>query len=81
MVCGDAKIKTEMMIKGGKRTIAPLHIQRTQHSVNMCTPSHLKIGCQEYRFENWLKRYQNIGQEHGYSTEEIEEYRDYSKTT
>jgi hypothetical protein len=43
----------------------------------MATPKDLQIGCIALPIEIWLKNYSKIGEKHGYTPEEIEEYKAY----
>lgn len=43
------------------------------------TSHRLKLGCQDYPIDYWLKNYRAIGEAHGYSQDTIEAYGDFIK--
>jgi len=56
----------------------PLQIQGSQHLLFSLIQKHrIKIGCYDFTFSEWKKKYKKIGKENGYSDKQIEEYRLY----
>lgn len=55
----------------------PVQIQGSKAFVNCPDGEHIKIGCQAYTPEHWAEHYVAIGKAHGYSDEQIEEYKGY----
>jgi predicted acyltransferase (DUF342 family) len=76
-VSGSAKISGKTWVYADKWTKSPIQIQGSKHFI--CTPSkdRIMIGCEDHTIEQWLDRFENIGQMNGYSKEEIEEYYEY----
>jgi len=82
-ICGDATIGGDAMIGGdarvtrGEWTASPLYIQGTRHSLNMDGDGLLRIGCILKPIAWWLENNVRCGEEHGYTPEQIAEYRRY----
>ncbi|HVJ09293.1 MAG TPA: hypothetical protein VM554_13005 [Acidisarcina sp.] len=76
-----ARIGNETSIAGraiiGERAIfhqSPLAVQGTMHLVNQHSLGKVAIGCLIHTVEHWLENYREIGEENGYTPEQIEEY-------
>lgn len=54
-----------------------LFIRGTRGEVICTGREYLTVGCLTYSVDEWLLRYQEIGEEEGYSEEEIAEYKLY----
>ena len=64
-------------VYGGKWGFSPLFIQGSKYSVCMYSPDQIKIGCQIHSINQWISHGEKIARLHGFTPEEIEEYRDY----
>jgi len=78
-VFGNAKVYGHAQVYGGKWKVSPLYIQGTEHSVCICKPGVIRIGCEEHSIDEWLENYRAIGEKNKYSSDEIEEYGGYIK--
>ena len=76
-VSGDARVSGNAWVYGGEWSFSPLFIQGSKYSVCMYSPDHIKIGCQIHSINHWLSHGEKIARLHGFTPEEIEEYRDY----
>ena len=54
-----------------------LQIQGSKHFLNIPNETTIRIGCQEHTPDFWLENFASIGDEHGYSEQEIAEYKLY----
>jgi len=57
----------------------PIFIIGSRHPVFWISETKVKIGCNVFSIDGWLKHYQSIGCQYGYTEEEIEEYLGYLK--
>ena len=78
-VFGNARVYGDAWVYGGEWKVSPLFIQGTKHSVCICKPGVIRIGCEEHSIDEWLKNYRVIGEKNGYSSDKIEEYGVYIK--
>jgi UDP-3-O-[3-hydroxymyristoyl] glucosamine N-acyltransferase len=58
-------------------TFAPTQIAGSMHKCWHSGPGRISIGCKNHTIEYWLRNYRKIGEQHGYTDEQIEEYRCY----
>jgi UDP-3-O-[3-hydroxymyristoyl] glucosamine N-acyltransferase len=56
---------------------SPIQIQGTKHLLYQYDYNQLGIGCEIHMIEEWKKNYKEIGKQHGYTDEEIKEYKLY----
>jgi hypothetical protein len=56
---------------------APIRIQGSYHPITVYLRSHVRIGCICNPIEWWLENNVRAGEENGYSTDQISEYRQY----
>ena len=73
-VYGKAWVYGEARVCGGKWNISPLYLQGTKHSLTTSAHDKLIIGCHECSVSHWLEHYAKIGQQEGYTDEQIHEY-------
>lgn len=52
----------------------PIQMNGSRHSVVATTNNIIKIGCEVRSTKAWLKNYTQIGERHGYSSSQIEDY-------
>jgi hypothetical protein len=76
-VYGDARVYGDAWVYGGEWGFSPLFIQGSKYSICMYTNNKIKIGCQIHSINQWLSHGEKIARLHGFTPEEIEEYRDY----
>jgi len=74
LVSGNARVFGNAQVFGGKWKVSPLFILGTKHSVCVCKPGVIRIGCEEHSIDEWLENYRAIGEKNKYSSNEIEEY-------
>ena len=66
-------------LEGAKNITFPiLNIQGTQHHLFYMS-GKISIGCENHTIDKWIKDYKTIGEEHGYTDEQIKEYFGYIK--
>ena len=64
-------------LEGAKNISLPiLNIQGTQHHL-FYMAGKISIGCEVHTVDMWLKNYAEIGKEHSYTDEQINEYHKY----
>ena len=79
-VCGDARVygtaqvSGDAWVSGNAWPVSPLYIQGTRHALTTSSRAELAIGCESYSVDYWLEHYVEIGEQHGYTPEQIEEY-------
>ena len=73
-VYGNAWVYGDAWVSGDAWYKSPLQIQGTKHFLNECKKGIIRIGCYELPIDGWLERYKEIGEQNGYSKQEIEEY-------
>lgn len=49
----------------------------TRHTIVYYWTGEISIDCHRHTIQEWLENYAEIGKKHGYTPEEIEEYRGY----
>ena len=76
-VFGDAQVFGNARVYDNVWEKSPLQIQGTKHFVCMCTRKLLNIGCTRLTIDEWKKKGIILGEQNGYTTEQIEEYRLY----
>ena len=76
-VYGNARVSGDACVYGGEWGFSPLFIQGSKYSVCMYSPDQIKIGCQIHSINQWLSHGEKIARLHGFTPEEIEEYRGY----
>ena len=76
-VFGDAQVFGNARVYGDAWEKSPLQIQGTKHFVCMCTRKLLNIGCTRLTIDEWKKKGIILGEQNGYTTEQIAEYRLY----
>jgi len=55
--------------------VVPLQISSSRHSIIICEPGYITIGCDHHPLGWWREHYQAIGRREHYTEEQIEEYR------
>ena len=74
-VSGDAWVSGDARVSGDAWDRSPLQIQGTMHFATNCKFGHISIGCEVHTFAEWKSNYKTIGAEHGYTDEQIKEYK------
>ena len=74
-VSGDAWVFGDARVSGDAWDRSPLQIQGTMHFATNCKFGHISIGCEVHTFAEWKSNYKTIGAEHGYTDEQIKEYK------
>ena len=54
-----------------------LFISASRHAVSYWGEDVIQIGCKRYTISEWQKHFRKIGEDKGYSTEQMEEYKGY----
>ena len=54
-----------------------LFISASSHTVSYWGEDVIQIGCKRYTISEWQKHFRKIGEDKGYSTEQMEEYKGY----
>lgn len=54
-----------------------LFISASRHTVSYWGEDVIQIGCKRYTISEWQKHFRKIGEDKGYSTEQMEEYKGY----
>ena len=54
---------------------SPLQIQGSAHFAANCKYGYISIGCEVHTFAEWNSNYKTIGAKHGYTDEQIKEYK------
>ena len=75
IVLGQVRVSGQVSIHGGIWSEVPLMIKGTRHTLCVCSPTEIAIGCEVHSVEHWLERYEEIGKANGYTDEDIAEYR------
>ena len=79
-VYGDAKVSDNARVYGNAQlsgdawVLNPLTIPGSAHSVSLVSYTQIAIGCKIHDFAYWLKNYETVGKENGYTPEQIKEY-------
>ena len=73
-VFGDANVFGNAQLSGDAWVLNPLTITGSAHSVSLVSYTQIAIGCKIHDFAYWLKNYQTVGKENGYTPEQIKEY-------
>ena len=73
-VFGNARVSGNAQVSGDAWETTPFFIAASRHSVTTCTHTKIQIGCQCLTAEDWLKNYERIGRENGYTPDQIAEY-------
>ena len=73
-IFGKAQVFGKARVCDGKWNISPLYLQGTKNSLTTGAHDKLIIGCHEYSVSHWLEHYAKIGQQEGYTDEQIHEY-------
>lgn len=76
-VLGKARVQGDALVCGGRWLKSPLYIEGSRHSITMCAPGSLAIGCQVRSINHWLACGKEIGERHDYTQAELEEYERY----
>jgi len=74
-VCGKAHVYGKAALIGGNWTKTPIAVFASKAEVYHCDTNQIRIGCRVLTFNQWLKRYKEIGKENGYTDEQIKEYK------
>ena len=74
-VYGNARVYGNAWVYGDAWDKSPLYIQGSVHAATNYKQGHIKIGCEEHTFSEWLINYEAIGKEHNYTDSEIAEYK------
>jgi len=74
-VSGRAPVSGYARVSDNRAAESPLYVQGTRHAATNCTYGYIAIGCEVYDFETWLHCYHDIGVQHGYTPEQISEYK------
>jgi len=76
-VYGDARVSGDAQVYGDAWNFSPLQIQGSRHYVNFVSHSIVKIGCYQQTIDVWLKTFEQIGKDNGYTEGQIKEYKLY----
>ena len=52
-------------------------INGSQHKIQYLAGDYIQIGCEIHTTQHWRDHYRKIGKQHGYTEEQIQEYREY----
>jgi len=74
---GNAWVSGDARVSGDAWTDSPLFIIGTRHSLTACKSGWIKIGCIEKPIQWWLENNVRCGEEHGYTPDQIKEYKLY----
>ena len=74
-VFGDARVSGDAWVFGNAWEKSPLQIQGSTHFATNCKYGYISIGCEVHTFAEWKSNYKTIGAEHGYTDEQIKEYK------
>ena len=78
-VYGNARVYGDAQVYGNAWELSPIQIQGSKHFVNECAKGEISIGCQKFPIDEWLRSFESIGDEYGYTPEQIKEYGLYIK--
>lgn len=74
-VYGDAWVYGDARVYGGYWTFAPLQIIGTRHVLRVCDDKGtVKVRCIQMNIKDWLKTFGAIGNDNGYTKDQITEY-------
>ena len=76
-VASSARVYGNARVSGNAWENSPLQIQGTAHYVNMCSRTELQIGCICMTIAKWREKRVILGQQNGYTQEQIDEYGQY----
>jgi hypothetical protein len=80
-VYGNAWVLGYAHLTCGEHAKTPLQVYGSRHVLcyaGSCETGHqVAVGCEVHSISHWLENYRETGLKHGYSEEEIEEYKEY----
>ena len=71
---GNARVYGNAQLSGNAWVLNPLTITGSAHSVSLVSYTQIAVGCEIHDFAYWLKNYETVGKENGYTPEQIKEY-------
>ncbi len=70
---GNAWVRDDARVRGGKWDKSPCLIQGTRWSINISSPNTIRCGCQDHTWQKWHNSYAAISRLHG-ADDVLEEY-------